>query len=139
MRNMMTMVWLLVVLICLTMALTIAYSQTTANASSASSSEESKKTIVSEEKTLFSWGVVAALLAAAGAAATAMAQTNAHIKNTDIHHSGEKMSDKFVQKTTCQHEHDEIKKDFEKVHSRLDEQLAVLSRIDGKINSFGGK
>ena len=59
----MTMVWLLVVLICLTMALTIAYSQTTANASSASSSEESKKTIVSEEKTLFSWGVVAALLA----------------------------------------------------------------------------
>ena len=139
MRNWMTMVWLMVVLICLTMALTIAYSQTTANASSASSSEESKKTIVSEEKTLFSWGVVAALLAAAGAAATAMAQTNAHIKNTDIHHSGEKLSDKFQKTDECQAKQLSIKDDFRRVHERLDEQSQVLGRIEGKITSLGGK
>ena len=139
MRNLMTMVWLMVVLICLTMALTIAYSQTTANASSAKSTEGEKPTIVSEDKTLFSWGVVAALLAAAGAAATAMAQTNAHIKNTDIHHSGEKLSDKFQKKDDCQAKQASIKEDFQRVHSRLDEQSQILGRIEGKLDTFGGK
>ena len=122
---------LLVVLTCLTGAITIAYSQV--------SSPEKQAVVVGEKNTFFSWGVVALLLMASGAATTAIVQSRSHINNRDVHHSGEKLSDKFMPKGECQIIQSNVDRAFGRIHERLDEQTKSLSRIEGKLDNIGGR
>jgi len=96
-------------------------------------------TIIDDKRLLFSWGAVAILLSGALSIATAMVTTRHHIADENRHQTGEKLAQTYETRESCLHRHDEIKRDFELVHSRLDEQSRTLGRIEGKLDTLGGK
>ena len=134
-RVIVQLLWLVVVLTCLTMAITLVFAQ----AKSSPALPLDPAVIISEHKTFFSYGVVIALLGIAGAAITAMVTSRAHINNTDIHANSGWLADRFQSKEDCQKKHQEMRDDFQGVNIRLDEQSKTLGRIEGRLEYLGGK
>lgn len=126
--------WLLVVLTCLTLAVSIAVAQTSTS-DEKPAAKPAQTNIIDENKTLFSWGAVVALLMVAGAATTAMVTSKLHIGNGDLHPGMAVLQDKFESRIDCKQKHDEVRSDFVRVHERFDHLEQRMAEDNKQITS----